>query len=116
MTGNPSEATIRDAGPLDAALFAVLHAACFPDEAWPETAVAALMAQPGSFAVLAAQGSEPLGFALGRRAGPLAQTADVAGLGEGEQRENGEAQERGQASVSANLFDHLQVAARGYSS
>ena len=44
-----------------------------------------------------------LGVALRRRPRPLAQAADVAALGEGEQREHGEAEERGQAREAPTL-------------
>ena len=50
--------------------------------------------------------------------GPLAQAADVARLGEVEQGEDGEAEERRQAGEGADVLDqlHRDVAARGYSS
>ena len=43
----------------------------------------------------------------GAEPGPLAQAADVAPVGEGEQREDAEAEEGGQAGEGADLFDHL---------
>ena len=58
-----------------------------------------------------------LGVALGRRAGPLAQAADVAPLREGEQGKDAKAEEGGEAGERADLFDHLHARRRrGYSS
>ncbi len=58
-----------------------------------------------------------LGIALGRRPCPLAQPAEVASLGEGEQREDGESEERDQARVGPDFLDQFtQGEARGYPS
>ncbi len=51
-----------------AAVLAALHAECF-SQAWRDDEFAALMAAPGSVALIARIGGEPAGFALARQAG-----------------------------------------------
>ncbi|MEE8188989.1 MAG: GNAT family N-acetyltransferase [Kiloniellales bacterium] len=70
---------VREAGPLDVAAISVLHAACFADglggEAWNESAIAQIMAMPGTYGLIvteeaaAGAGEAPAGFALARVAG-----------------------------------------------
>ena len=48
-------------------LLAALHGRCF-DQPWAEAAIADLMAMPGAFALVAADGTEPRGFVLCRSA------------------------------------------------
>lgn len=67
---------IRPAGPFDLAVMAALHAACF-DEPWDAPAMAAVLAGPGSFALLAVAGDEPIGFLLGRIAGGEAEILSI---------------------------------------
>jgi hypothetical protein len=58
-----------------------------------------------------------LGVALGRRSRPLAKPAEVPPLGECEQREDGESEERDQAGIGPDFLDQFtQVEARGYPS
>ena len=48
---------------------AVLHRACFPDDAWEAGALARIMALSGGFGWLAWEGDEPAGFILVRDLG-----------------------------------------------
>ncbi len=63
MSALPADLSVQPLGPFDVAVAAALHAACF-DEAWSESAVAELLAMPGSFGLLAAAGGEPVGMIL----------------------------------------------------
>ena len=74
MTAAP---TIRPVGPFDLALVAALHAACFAD-GWNAAAIAALLAGPGAFGLVAAEGEEPGGFVLAR---PAADEAEILAIG-----------------------------------
>jgi ribosomal-protein-alanine N-acetyltransferase len=56
---------IRRAGREWAGLLARLHASCFAD-AWPEQAFDAILASPGTFALLAQSPDEAIGFVLAR--------------------------------------------------
>ena len=69
---------VRRAGPAEAAVLAALHAACFPDQPWDGSAMAEILALPGSLALLALQDGLPVGFALGRL---MADEAEVLSLG-----------------------------------
>lgn len=69
---------IRRAGPLDLALLARLHAACF-EEAWDSAALASLLAMPGACALIAGAGrGEALGFVILRA---VAGEAEIISLG-----------------------------------
>ena len=65
---------VRAAGPLDVAAISVLHAACFADglagEVWSESAIAQIMAMPGTYGLIvteeAGAGEASAGFALAR--------------------------------------------------
>jgi len=65
------------AGPGHTAVIAALHALCFTD-AWNEAAVAALMAVPGVFGLLADDPTGPVGFILCRVA---ADECEVLAIG-----------------------------------
>jgi len=67
---------IRPVTPFDLALVAALHAACF-SEAWGADSIGALLADPGSFGLLAASEGEPAGFILVR---PAADEAEILSL------------------------------------
>jgi ribosomal-protein-alanine N-acetyltransferase len=67
---------LRAAGAFDLDILAALHAACFAD-AWSVRAMAALLATPGTFALIAAAGGEPAGFVMARVA---AEEAEVLSL------------------------------------
>lgn len=74
---SPLAEPIRAIGPFDLDLVAALHAGCFA-EAWDRAAIAALLAMPGAFGLLAADGAAPLGFLLARAA---AGEAEILSLG-----------------------------------
>lgn len=63
---------IVDAGPCDVALLAELSRQCFASETtfvgapWTARLLAEILALPGSFALLAVQGDQPVGFLLGQ--------------------------------------------------
>ena len=65
---------VRAAGPLDVAAISALHAACFADglagEVWSESAIAQIMAMPGTYGLIvteeAGAGEASAGFALAR--------------------------------------------------
>ncbi|MEO5336348.1 MAG: GNAT family N-acetyltransferase [Magnetospirillum sp. WYHS-4] len=68
---------VQPAGLAHAALLAALHAPCFSD-GWPESAFRDLLAMPGAFALLAADG----GFILCRQAADEAEIITLAVLPE----------------------------------
>jgi ribosomal-protein-alanine N-acetyltransferase len=69
---------VRPVGPFDLELLAALHAACFAD-AWSARSLAAMLAAPGTFGLLAlAAEDEPAGFVLVRGA---ADEAEILSLG-----------------------------------
>jgi len=70
-------AEIRPVGALDLALVAALHAACFAD-GWSAASIAALLAGPGAFGLVAAVGDQPGGFILVR---PAADEAEILAIG-----------------------------------
>lgn len=62
----------RMAGPCDAELLAALHERCFGPaggEVWDRAAIAALLATPGCFALIAVEGENPVGLLMARAAG-----------------------------------------------
>lgn len=70
---------IRALAPADAPVLAALHAVSFPPaEAWGEAAFARLLALPGAAGLLAAEGDQPLGFVLARRAADEAELLTLA--------------------------------------
>lgn len=69
--------TLRPVGPFDLDCLAALHAACFPDP-WSATAMAALLATPGSFGLLSNSCEQPAGFLLARVA---ADEAEILSIG-----------------------------------
>jgi [ribosomal protein S18]-alanine N-acetyltransferase len=80
MTG--AEIPIRPLGPFDLQALAELHAACFA-EAWDAEALAALLAMPGAFALMAGEEGpsgegEALGFVMVRA---IAGEAEIISLG-----------------------------------
>lgn len=62
--------------PANPALLAALHAACF-DAPWTEDEFGKLLAGPGVTALLAAEGDEPVGFVLARRAADEAEIVTI---------------------------------------
>jgi len=66
------------AGPIEAPVMAALQQACFPDDPWDAASIATLAGQPGSFAVLALRGDEPVGFVLARVA---AEDGEIIAIG-----------------------------------
>jgi [ribosomal protein S18]-alanine N-acetyltransferase len=75
----PAEIAISPGAVSDAALLARLHAACF-DGAWDETAMAALIAGPGTLCLVGFAGDAdplPAGFLLARRAADEAELLTV---------------------------------------
>jgi ribosomal-protein-alanine N-acetyltransferase len=67
---------IRPAESFDIPVLAALHAACFTapwDQHWTEQSFTDVLAMPGAGAVIAAVGSEPVGFALARIAADEAE-------------------------------------------
>jgi ribosomal-protein-alanine N-acetyltransferase len=68
--------------PLDAAhlgIAAALHAACFPDDPWSESALGDILAMPNAFGRIAVAGeANPLGLVVGYVVG---ETAEIATLG-----------------------------------
>jgi ribosomal-protein-alanine N-acetyltransferase len=68
---------VRAVGPFDLDLLAALHAACFAD-AWSARSLAAILATPGAFGLLATEAAEPVGFILLRGA---ADEAEILSLG-----------------------------------
>ncbi|GIK97551.1 MAG: alanine acetyltransferase [Alphaproteobacteria bacterium] len=75
---------LRPVGPFDLDCLAALHAACFPDP-WSATAMATLLATPGSFGVLSATPDQPAGFVLARVAADEAEILSI-GVGPGWRR------------------------------
>ena len=89
---------VRAAVPAEVSLLAALQAACYGTEtapseasagpgataatyvgeAWPARSWAEVLAMPGSFALIAAAGSEPVGFFLGQ---VVIDASEVLGLG-----------------------------------
>jgi ribosomal-protein-alanine N-acetyltransferase len=72
------ETQLRALVPDDLAGLAALHARCFPEAPWTSKALALLLAQPGTTALLAERDGRLLGFVLLRRA---ADEAEVLSLG-----------------------------------
>jgi predicted transcriptional regulator/ribosomal protein S18 acetylase RimI-like enzyme len=68
---------VHPAGPADLDLLAALHGACFT-EAWDAAGIAALLAVPGTRALIAAEAAIPLGFVLYRSA---ADEAEILAIG-----------------------------------
>jgi len=71
LVGDTDNVLLQPLGPLDLAVAAALHAGCF-DSAWNETAMATLLAMPGSFGAIAQIEDQPVGlvvaFAVGTEA------------------------------------------------
>ena len=87
-----------------AALVAVLHSSCFPDESWDEAAVAEIMGMPGAFGALAVRGWTPLGFVL---AVSLPEECEILSLGV--------SVERRREGAGRALLGHVLDRARGKS-
>ena len=76
MSVDETELTIRPVESFDIPVLAVLHAACFTaawDQSWSEKSFRDVLAIPGAGALIAAIGSEPVGFALARVAADEAE-------------------------------------------
>jgi ribosomal-protein-alanine N-acetyltransferase len=72
------EAALRALVAEDLAGLAALHARCFPEAPWTRNALALLLAQPGTTALLAERDGHLLGFVLLRQA---ADEAEILSLG-----------------------------------
>jgi [ribosomal protein S18]-alanine N-acetyltransferase len=66
-------------GPFDLAVAAAIHAACF-DDAWNDSAIAELLAMPGSFGYLATISDTSVGFAMALLLGEEAEILTLAVL------------------------------------
>jgi len=77
LTGSRGAFCLEEAGGLDVAGLARVHAASFAD-AWSAASIAGLLATPGTFALLARQDGEAVGFILVRAA---ADEAEILSLG-----------------------------------
>jgi tRNA threonylcarbamoyladenosine biosynthesis protein TsaB len=77
VTIAPDPARVEEAGEPDVAGLARVHAASFA-EAWSAASIAGLLATPGTFALLARQDGEAVGFILVRAA---ADEAEILSLG-----------------------------------
>ena len=85
MTAGGPASRIRPLDACELAALARLHAACF-DDAWDEAALAALLAMPGAFALIAEpQPGEPAGFVIARAAAGEAEILSL-GVDPGERR------------------------------
>lgn len=71
------EPRIRPLGPFDLDILAALHAACFA-EAWSRESIAAILAMPGAFGLLAEDAQAPRGFLLARLAADEAEILSLA--------------------------------------
>jgi ribosomal-protein-alanine N-acetyltransferase len=71
------QSQIRPIGVFDLDLVAALHAACFT-EAWNRESIAAILAMPGAFGLLAEDATAPLGFLLARLAADEAEILSMA--------------------------------------
>jgi ribosomal-protein-alanine N-acetyltransferase len=67
---------LREAGALDVVTLAALHAACFEDR-WDAAAMAALLAVPGTAALIAVVGERPVGFIMTRAAAGEAEILTI---------------------------------------
>lgn len=76
MTPAPGRITITGAGAEDVGILAALHEACF-DEAWTGPDFARLLAMPGSFGLLAGDGSAMLGLTVARCAAGEAEILTI---------------------------------------
>jgi ribosomal-protein-alanine N-acetyltransferase len=71
--------TIQAADKSLAALLAAIHAGSFPaNQVWDAAAIELLVGLPGHVALLALEGGEPVGFALGRLQVPEAEILTLA--------------------------------------
>lgn len=77
--------TIRACGRAESALLAALHEACF-DQGWDASSVDALLAMPGTQALLAVEIGDPVGFVVFRRAADEAEVLSIGVLPAGRRR------------------------------
>jgi len=76
MSVDETALTIRPVESFDIPVLAALHAACFTaawDQSWGEKSFRDVLAMPGAGALIAAIGSEPVGFAVARVAADEAE-------------------------------------------
>lgn len=59
------------------AVISAIQHECFPEEPWSADSIAGMMATPGTFAFLAQDGGNPVGFVLARVAGGEAEILSV---------------------------------------
>ncbi len=77
MSSPPPQVSIAEVDQRHADALAALHAGLF-DPAWDSASFASLMQQPGSLALVASEGAQPVGFILGR---VVADEAEILSLG-----------------------------------
>lgn len=85
MTGAQPPLEIRPVESFDLPVLAALHEACFTaswDQRWSRQSFAEVLAMPGAGAMIAARGSEPVGFALARIAADEAELLLIGSLPE----------------------------------
>jgi len=81
MSITDTSLTIRPAESFDIPVLAALHAACFTaawDQHWTEQSFKDVLGMPGSGALIAAIGNEPVGFAVARIAADEAELLLIA--------------------------------------
>ncbi len=76
----PVDLRIRPVGPFDLDVIAALHAACFA-KAWDRQSIAALLAMPGAFGLLAEDTVVPTGFLMARVTADEAEILSLAVAG-----------------------------------
>jgi len=72
LVGDTDNVLLQPLGPFDLAVAAALHAGCFAS-AWNETAMAELLAMPGSFGIIARIGEQPVGLVVALAVGTEAE-------------------------------------------
>lgn len=65
-------------GPAFAPVLAALQNACFPEDVWSASSIGGMLGTPGTFALLASDGGQPVGFVLMRVA---AEDGEVLAIG-----------------------------------
>ena len=71
---------LQPAGVLEGKVLAAVQQRCFPDDPWEADFIETLLGQPGTFALLAVDGGEPLGFALARVVGEDSEILSIGVL------------------------------------
>lgn len=76
--GAASPIAVTPVGATAADLLSALHGCCFGAPGWTAEAMAALLATPGTVALIATAGEEPVGLAMGRAAADEAEVITIA--------------------------------------